>query len=74
MGQLCAMGTIPITESELDDALTYLARYLRQPMAWLEDQSMTRVWALVESCNRMLAIENGKRPALDISSSGEETR
>lgn len=74
MGQLCAMGVAPIAEGELDDVLTYLARYMRQQMAWLEDQSMTRIWALAESCNRLLALENGKRPALDISSSGEENR
>lgn len=74
MGTLCSMGVSPITEQQLDDTLAYLARYLRQSLEWLEDQPLTRITAWAEATNRLVALENGKREPLDLSSQGEETR
>ncbi len=74
MGTLCAMGTQPILETDLDDVLVYLARYARQSLEYLEDQPLTRIFALADATNRLVGLENGKRPALDVGSSGEETR
>lgn len=74
MGTLNAMGSHTINERELDDALAYIARYLRQPIAWLEDQPMPRISAWFEATNRLVQLENGKRPEIDITSQGEETR
>jgi hypothetical protein len=74
MGTLCSMGVTAVSERQLDDTLAYLARYLRQPIEWLEDQPLTRVSAWAEATNRLVAMENGKHEPLDISSQGEETR
>lgn len=74
MGTLCAMSTTTIGDTDLDDVLAYLARYLRQPIEWLEDQPITRIFAWAAATNRLVALENGKRPALDIASQGEENR
>lgn len=74
MGTLCAMGSDYVTHKTLDDTLAYLARYLRQPLEWLESLPLPRVMAWAEATNRLVALENGKRETLDITDQGEETR
>lgn len=75
-GMLAAMsmGAASLTEDELDDTLAYVARYLRQSYDYLEGLSLPRLYAIAMSANRLVALENGKRPALEINDTGEETR
>ncbi len=64
----------PRKEEELDDLLATIARYLRQPWEWLEEQPMDKIYRMFEAAVRLIKLENGKRDVLDPASASEENR
>lgn len=59
---------------DLDDQMAYIARYLRQPWAYLEEQTIARLNEMSASASRLVAIENGKGPKLDLRPKTEDNR
>ncbi len=64
----------PRTQEELDDLLAFLARYLRQGWEQLEEMPMEKLNRMMRAASRLIALENGKRTALDLQGTSEEHR
>ena len=63
-----------MSEDDLDDFLAPLARYLRIPWDYLEEQTIARLARMHAAASRLITAENGKRPALDLNAASEENR
>ncbi len=66
-------GSIASIERDIDDALVQLARYARQSIEWLEEQSMDRIGQLLQATSRLIAIENGTRDPLNPAARMEDS-
>ncbi len=64
----------PRSQEKTDDELAFLARYLRQPWEWLEEQPRDRIERMLRAAVRLLQLENGTRSALDPAAASEENR
>ena len=54
--------------------MAYIARYLRVPWEYLETRSLPRLLEMQAACSRIITIENGKKPALDLTGATEDNR
>lgn len=61
-------------EQDVDDLMAGLARYLRVPWGWMEEQPFPRLLRMSEALGRLLRAENGKRDPLDLRAASEENR
>ena len=73
MADLC-LGTRYATAEETDDVIASLARYLREPWSWLEDQPLSKLARMSHALGRLLRLENCKRDPLDLRAASEENR
>lgn len=62
------------TQDEMMDLLASLARYLRVPWEYLEQQTLVKLLGMSRAMGRLLRLENGQRNPLDPNASSEDNR